>query len=298
LHAALRQTLGTHVQQAGSYVGPDRLRFDFAHFAKLTDEEIKKIEMIVNAEIRKAVPLNHHRSIPFEDAKNMGALMFFGDKYGDKVNVVQFGEFSKEFCGGAHVGNTAVIGMFKIVAESSISSGVRRIEAVTGAGVEEYLYGQEEKIKQLEEKVHSVNEEKKKLEKELGEYKLKDKLGDLTKILSAPSVVDGVNIYKGKVDAASMDELKAFGDEVRMKTKEAVGVLVAELDGKAAIVCAVTDDIIKTKKLSAGKIVGDLAKIVEGGGGGKPHLATAGGKDVTKLNELLTKVEETVKKYL
>jgi alanyl-tRNA synthetase len=188
--------------------------------------------------------------------------------------------------------------MFKIVAESSISSGVRRIEAVTGAGVEEYLYGQEDKIKQLEEKVHSVNEEKKKLEKELGEYKLKDKLGDLTKILSAPSVVDGVNIYKGKVDAASMDELKAFGDEIRMKTKEAVGVLVAELDGKAAIVCAVTDDIIKTKKLSAGKIVGDLARIVEGGGGGKPHLATAGGKDVTKLNEALSKVEETVKKYL
>jgi alanyl-tRNA synthetase len=298
MHAALRQTLGTHVQQAGSYVGPDRLRFDFAHFSKLTDEEIKKIEMIVNAQIRKAVPLNHHRAIAFDKAKEMGALMFFGDKYGDKVNVVQFGDFSKEFCGGAHVSNTAVIGMFKIVAESSISSGVRRIEAVTGAGVEEYLYAQEEKIKQLEEKIQSVSEEKKKLEKELGEFKLKDKLGDLTRILSAPTMADGVNIYKGKVDASSMDELKAFGDEVRMKTKEAVGVLVAELDGKAAIVCAVTDDIIKTKKLSAGKIVGDLAKIVEGGGGGKPHLATAGGKDVTKINDLLAKVEETVKKYL
>ena len=139
MHAALRKILGTHVHQAGSYVGPDRLRFDFTHFAKLSPGEIKDIEALVNEELRKNIQLQHHRNIPFETAKKMGALMFFGDKYGDKVNVVQFGDFSLEFCGGTHVQNSSQIGLFKIVSESSIASGVRRIEAVTGLGVEKYI---------------------------------------------------------------------------------------------------------------------------------------------------------------
>ena len=139
LHKALRTVLGTHVQQAGSYVGPDRLRFDFTHFAKLTADEINKIETIVNEQLRKNIPLSHHRNTPFDEAKKMGALMFFGDKYGDKVNVVQFGDFTMEFCGGTHVHNSSEIGLFKILSENSIASGVRRIEAVTGAGVEKYI---------------------------------------------------------------------------------------------------------------------------------------------------------------
>jgi alanyl-tRNA synthetase len=299
LHKALRKLLGTHVHQAGSYVGPDRLRFDFTHFSKLSEIEIRDIESLVNEQIRRNLQLHHHRNIPFDEAKKMGALMFFGDKYGDFVNVVQFGDFTMEFCGGTHVNNSSQIGLFKIISESSISSGVRRIEAVTGAGVERYINNQLEQIKNSEEKIAELLEEKKKLEKEISGLKLKDKLSGIDSILSKPSAeINGIKIYKAKVFAESMDELKSFGDEVRSKTKKAVGVFFAEIETKAAIVCAVTDDLVKEKKLNAGKIVGELAKIVGGGGGGRPHLATAGGKDVQKIDEALTKVENTLHKFL
>jgi alanyl-tRNA synthetase len=298
LHAALRKILGTHVHQAGSYVGPDRLRFDFTHFAKPGESELKDIETLVNEELRQNYPLQHHRSIPFDEAKEMGALMFFGDKYGDKVNVVQFGEFTKEFCGGTHVHNSSEIGLFKIISESSISSGVRRIEAVTGWGVENYILSQAEQLKQTEDKLSQLLEEKKKLEKEISEFKLKDKLGQLDSILTNPLVINNIKIYKAKVLAENMDELKSFGDEMRNRTKESVGVLFAEVEGKVGIVCIVTDDLIKGKKLSAGKIVGELAKIVGGGGGGKPHLATAGGKDVAKIKTALDKTEEIIGSFL
>jgi alanyl-tRNA synthetase len=298
LHAALRKILGTHVHQAGSYVGPDRLRFDFTHFAKLSESEVKDIEILVNEELRQNYPLQHHRSIPFDEAKQMGALMFFGDKYGDKVNVVQFGEFTKEFCGGTHVHNSSEIGLFKIISESSISSGVRRIEAVTGSGIEQYILSQAEQLKQSEDKLAQLLEEKKKLEKEISEFKLKDKLGQLDNILANPIMVNNIRIYKAKVLAENMDELKSFGDEMRNKTKESVGVLFAEVEGKAGIVCIVSDDLIKEKKLNAGKIVGELAKIVGGGGGGKPHLATAGGKDVAKIQSALDRTEEIIGSFL
>ncbi len=299
LHAVLRKVLGTHVHQAGSYVGPDRLRFDFTHFSKLTEEEIKEIETLVNEQLRRNLPLYHHKNVPFDEAKKMGALMFFGDKYGDFVNVVQFGDFTMEFCGGTHVQNSSQIGLFKIISESSISSGVRRIEAVTGAGVENYINTQLEKIKQSEDKIAEILEEKKKLEKEISELKIKDKLGQLDSILSKPSSeINGINIYKAKVSADNMDELKSFGDEIRSKTKNSVGILIAEIDGKVGIVCAVTDDIVKAKVLSAGKIVGELAKLVGGGGGGRPHLATAGGRETGKIDLALSKVEEIIKSFL
>ncbi len=296
LHAALRKVLGTHVHQAGSYVGPDRLRFDFTHYAKLSESEVKEIEAIVNEKLRENIPLQHHRNIPFDEAKKMGALMFFGDKYGDKVNVVQFGEFSKEFCGGTHVKNSSQIGLFKIISESSISSGVRRIEAVTGLGVENYIDSQIVHLKKSEEKITDLIEERKKLEKEISELKLQSKLGQLDSVISKSKDLNGIKIYKSEINAENMDELKSFGDELRNKTKGAVGVLISKIDGKAAIVCIVTDDLIKEKKLSAGKIVGELAKIIGGGGGGRPHLATAGGRDTSKIKEALERVEEVVLK--
>ena len=294
LHSALRKILGTHVQQAGSYVGPDRLRFDFTHFAKLTAEELKDIESLVNEELRMNYQLQHHRNIPFDEAKKMGALMFFGDKYGNLVNVVQYGEFTKEFCGGTHVKNSSQIGLFKIVSESSIASGVRRVEAVTGTGIEKYISEQLLLQKKNEEKIEELIDSKKKLEKELAEFKLQDKLAQLEHVLALSSDVKGIKIYKGKVLAESMDELKSFGDEMREKIKSGVCVLFAQIDNKVGIVAVVSDDLIKNKNLSAGKIVGELAKLVDGGGGGKPHLATAGGKDVARIPSAISKVEKIV----
>ncbi len=182
LHSALRQILGTHVKQAGSYVGPDRLRFDFAHYQKVTVEELQEIEALVNHKLHENIELQHHRNIPFEEAKKMGALMFFGDKYGDNVNVVQFSDFSLEFCGGTHVNNSSQIGLFKIISESSIASGVRRIEAVTGLGVEKYIQNQLLELKNADEKIAQLLDEKKKIEKELSEFKLKEKLGGIDSI--------------------------------------------------------------------------------------------------------------------
>ena len=294
LHKALRTVLGTHVQQAGSYVGPDRLRFDFTHFAKLTADEINQIEAMVNVNTRKNYQLKHHRNTPFDEAKKMGALMFFGDKYGDKVNVVQFGDFSMEFCGGTHVHNSSEIGLFKILSESSIASGVRRIEAVTGAGVEKFIQSQAEQIKLSEQKIEELLDVKKKLEKEISELKIKEKLEQLDHILSLSSEEKNITIHKGKVHADNMDELKSFGDEMRNRIKSGVGVLIAQIDDKVGIVAVVSDDLIKDKKLSAGKIVGELAKLVGGGGGGRPHLATAGGKDVGQIITALAKVEKIV----
>ncbi|MCK9211064.1 MAG: alanine--tRNA ligase [Ignavibacteriaceae bacterium] len=295
LHAAMRKILGTHVHQAGSLVAPDKLRFDFSHFAKVSEEELRDIEILVNEQLRRNIPLTHHLSIPFDEAKKMGALMFFGDKYGDKVNVVQFGDFSMEFCGGTHVKNSSQIGLFKILSESSIASGVRRIEAVTGTGVEKYIEEQEVKILKSELRVNELIDEKKKLEKELAELKLKEKLGGIDSIVSNPNDAGGIKIYKGKVAASNMDELKSFGDELRNKIKSGIGLLASEIEGKVGLVCVVSDDLIKEKKFSAGKIVGEVAKILGGAGGGRPHLATAGGKDVTKIDEALKQVDEIVK---
>ena len=227
----------------------------------------------------------------------MGALMFFGDKYGDKVNVVQFGDSTLEFCGGTHVKNSAQIGLLKIVSESSIASGVRRIEAVTGAGVEEFIKNQESRIQNSEFRINELLEEKKKLEKELAELKLQGKLGGIDNIISSGVEVDGIKIFKGKVEASNMDELKSMGDELREKMKSnSVGMLISIIEeDKVGIVCVVSDDLIKDKKLSAGKIVGSVAKILGGGGGGRPHLATAGGKDISKIDEALEKFDELVK---
>lgn len=298
MHSELRKVLGTHVQQAGSYVGPDRLRFDFTHFSKLANEEITDIEALVNNLLRQNIALQHHRSIPFEDAKKMGALMFFGDKYGDFVNVVQFSDFSLEFCGGTHVKNSSEIGLFKIISESSISSGVRRIEAVTGAGVERFISEQFVKLQHSDEKINELIETKKKLEKEISEFKLKESLSQLPKIMESPVIVNNISLYSGKISASDMDELKSFGDVLRNRMKSGVGLLVAEFDGKVGLVCVVSDELIKGKNLSAGKIVGDVAKLLGGGGGGKPHLATAGAKDVSKIGEALKQFEQIVAKYL
>jgi alanyl-tRNA synthetase len=298
MHAALRKVLGEHVKQSGSLVDNEKLRFDFAHFEKVTNDELKEIEQIVNNKIWESIETGHHVNTPFEKAKEMGALMFFGDKYGDKVNVVQFDDYSMEFCGGTHVKNTSEIGIFKIVSESSIASGVRRIEAITGRGVAEFISIKENEILELNKKLSESNDEKRKLEKEISGFELKSKLGGIDDIVKAPIDVDGVQLFKGKVESTSMDELKSMGDELRNKIKSGVGVLISAMGEKVGIVCVVSDDLIKEKKILAGKIVGSVAQVVGGGGGGRPHLATAGGKDITKIDDAIEKTNDIVRELL
>jgi alanyl-tRNA synthetase len=295
LHKALRQIIGQHIQQSGSYVGPDRLRFDFTHFEKLSEAEIDAVESLINEKIRENLPrMPNLDNIPFEKAKGMGALMFFGDKYGDKVNIVQFGDFTMEFCGGTHVKNSSEIGLFKIVSESSIASGVRRIEALTGAGVEKYMRQLLLSIHDKDSRIQQLIDEKKKFEKQISEFQLQSKLGVIDKIIDNPEDVNGIKVFKGKVVATNMDELKSLGDELRDKMKSGVGVLISEIDGKVGIVAVVSDDLIKEKKILAGNIVKETAKIVGGSGGGRPHLATAGGKDTSKIDEALNSVSQFI----
>jgi alanyl-tRNA synthetase len=294
LHKALRQIIGQHIQQSGSYVGPERLRFDFTHYEKLSEAEIDAVENLINDKIRENLPLIHHLNTPFEKAKDMGALMFFGDKYGDKVNIVQFGDFTMEFCGGTHVKNSSEIGLFKIISESSIASGIRRIEGVTGSGTEKYMRQLILNVLERDTKIDQINEEKKKIEKQLSEFQLKAKLGGIDKIIDNPEDVNGIKVFKGQVAASNMDELKSMGDELRDKMNSGVGVLISEIDGKVGIVAVVSDDLIKEKKILAGNLVKEIAKIVGGSGGGRPHLATAGGKDISKINDALDAISQFI----
>lgn len=298
LHKALREILGSHVKQAGSLVEPERLRFDFTHYKKLSQEEIDAIEQLINEKIRESLPLIHHRNIPFEEAKKMGALMFFGDKYGDKVNVVQFGDFSMEFCGGTHVSNTSEIGLLKITSEGSISSGIRRIEAVTGEGVEKFIDEQLQKLNELSARYEQLLEEKLQLEKEIAKLKLQEKIKEIDSFIINKRQIDGFAVVSGVVNVDNLDQLKELGDVLREKLRNGVGLLASTFENKVSLVCVVTDNLIKDKKLNAGKIVGEIAKIVGGGGGGRPHLATAGGKEINRLQEALNEFDKIVKKFL
>jgi alanyl-tRNA synthetase len=290
LHAALRSVLGTHVQQAGSLVDDEHLRFDFSHFAKVGKEELRDIESIVNEKILEAAAVQAHRNIPFEEAKKMGALMFFGDKYGDRVNVIEVPDFSMEFCGGTHVRNTAEISLLQIVSESSIASGTRRIEAVTGDGVERYIATLRKES--LEKDAHSeaLLEKIRQLEKELSRLSVRNAGSEMEALIENAQTVDGIRFVVSNLEVADAEQLKSLGDLLREKLRSGVGVLSAILDGKVSLVCVVSDDLIKDRGLKAGVIVGDLAKRLGGGGGGRPHLATAGAKDVSRLDEVLAQV--------
>ncbi|HVZ41500.1 MAG TPA: alanine--tRNA ligase [Candidatus Kapabacteria bacterium] len=304
VHEALRRVLGSHVQQAGSLVAPDHLRFDFNHFEKIGEEEMRAIEEMTNAKIREAIEVRTEE-LAIEDARRIpNVKMFFGDKYGSRVRVVTIDpEFSVEFCGGTHVRNTADIGLLKITSEGSIQAGVRRIEAVTGTAADQLLlrrYNEIERLmkrlgvadRDLYEKVEQLLEEKRALEKELAQALVAKASGGLDAILSSAVEREGVRIASGRIAAADMDALKAVGDDLRNRLKSGIGMLGADIEGKATLVCVVTDDLVQ--RFSAGKIVGAAAKLVGGGGGGKPHMATAGGKDVEKLDDALARTPEIV----
>ena len=306
LHEALRRVLGSHVQQAGSLVAPNHLRFDFNHFSKVGEEDLRAIEAMVNAKIREGIAVRTEE-VAIEEARQIpNVKMFFGDKYGSRVRVVTIDPtFSVEFCGGTHVRNTADIGFFKLTTESSIQAGVRRIEAITGADADALLLGRYQEIERLSkrlgvadrelyQKVELLLEEKKGLEKELAGARLASAAGLLDGIINGAATINGVRVASGQVAVADLEALKSLGDDLRNRLGDSgVGLLGAEVEGKAQFVCVVTDDLTAT--LSAGKIVGTVAKLVGGGGGGKAHLATAGGRQVENLESALGQVEAIVR---
>jgi alanyl-tRNA synthetase len=288
LHEALRRVLGTHVQQSGSLVEPERLRFDFAHFERVREEDLEAIEKMVNEKIFEAIPV-HIEELPIDKARTVpNVKMFFGDKYGDSVRVVFIDEaFSVEFCGGTHVRNTSEIGLFKILSESSVASGVRRIEAIAGRTIPHWLKELDAQRAVLRDDMARQAERIKQLEKELLGLKA-DELKSLIPSMVANAVrVDGVAVAVARIDVADAEQLKVLGDELRSQLKTGgIGLLASVLDDKVQLVCVVTDDLTKTH--SAGKLVGAAAKQLGGGGGGKPHMATAGGKDIAQLDSVLS----------
>ncbi|MEN3039214.1 MAG: DHHA1 domain-containing protein, partial [Candidatus Kryptonium sp.] len=301
LHSALRKVLGTHVQQAGSLVAPDRLRFDFTHPRKLGKEEIEMIEHLVNTVIFEDIELVKEYK-PIKQALEEGALAFFGDKYGDIVRTVKIGDFSYELCGGTHLDRTIETGYFKIIYESSIASGVRRVEAITGKALEKYLKEKEEEIEKLTERIDSILEEKQNLEKELSRLKLKLAGDEIEKAVNSPDVVriDGfkviaLNVSKWELAPKDIEEMKQYADILRSKIGSGVGLLANVSEDKVNFVCVVTDDLVKEKKLDAGKIVREVAKITGGGGGGRPNLATAGGRDISKIDDAIKEFTKIVR---
>ncbi len=298
LHEALRQVLGSHVKQAGSLVAPDYLRFDFNHFEKVSAEDLAKIESIVNSKILNSVNVET-RVLAIEEAqKNSNVKMFFGDKYGDIVRVVVMDEkYSMEFCGGTHVANTSEIGLFKITSESSIAAGVRRIEAVTGAGVQNYILGLNSKLEEAMKSAAELNDKIRSLEKELSKQKVNELRNSFDTWVKEAAFIGEIRVIARKTGFEDMDDIRYIGDNLRnFLGSNGIGLLAAVINDKVQLLCLVTDDL--KKQLPAGKLVGEAAKVLGGGGGGKPHMATAGGKDVDKLDSLLKDFPGIVKGML
>ncbi|TDF97692.1 alanine--tRNA ligase [Paenibacillus piri] len=303
LHKALKEVLGEHVNQAGSLVAPERLRFDFSHFGSISPEELRDIEQRVNRQIWKSTPLNISLK-PIAEAKAMGAMALFGEKYGDVVRVVQVGDYSLELCGGCHVGNTSQIGLFKLVSESGIGSGVRRIEAVTGRNAYLYLDQQLQLLHDAAGLLKSnIQDVPKRIESLFGQMKeqgrenesLKAKLGAIEagSLSDQLKHVEGVPVLAAQVSAGDMESLRGIVDQMKAKLGSAVIVLGAVADDKVNLVAAVTPDLT-AKGYHAGKLIKEAAAVVGGSGGGRPDMAQAGGKDAGKLQDALKRAEAWV----
>ena len=304
LHAALRSVLGTHVQQKGSLVNSEYLRFDFSHFSAMTDEEIAKVEHIVNQKIRETISLDERRSVPIAEAQNMGAMMLFGEKYGESVRVITFDEnYSRELCGGTHVKATGNIGAFKITSESAVAAGVRRIEAITSSAVEELTNTQWNLVNELKQLL-SAKDLKKSVEQLVADkVELLKKLevfeNEKTALLkgnlkSEIRNSNGVNTLITKVDISSAEQLKNLSFQLKTEVENLFCVLGCELNGKPMLSVIISDNLVADKKLHAGNIVKDLAKEIQGGGGGQPFYATAGGNNLNGLQAALEKAKTII----
>ena len=301
LDYALKQVLGDHVEQKGSYVSPDTLRFDFSHFQKVSDEEIRQVERIVNDMIRQDIPLDEHRDLPLAEAKKMGAIALFGEKYGDKVRVVRFGP-SVEFCGGIHAQSTGRIGMLKIVSESSVAAGVRRIEAKTGKECEELLYHLEDinraiaslfnNAKDLKGVIEKYIEEHDSMRKRIEQYQAEAVERTKDKLLSQARLVNGVKVVTA-VMPMKQDMAKDLAFKLRAASQEHLLCVIGSVfEGRPTLSVMISDDLVADHGLNAGQMVREAAKLIQGGGGGQPHFATAGGKNVDGLSAAVDKVVE------
>ncbi|TGY61593.1 alanine--tRNA ligase [Parabacteroides distasonis] len=302
LHEALREVLGTHVEQKGSYVSPDSLRFDFSHFQKVTDEEIRKVEILVGEKIRANFPLEEHRNMPIAEAKALGAMALFGEKYGDEVRVVKYGS-SVELCGGTHIPATGMIGSLHVIGESSIAAGVRRIEAVTAEGAEQFVYAQQDLIRELRALMnHMPNlaqamkksiEENAEMKKQIEDYIREKSMRLKEEIVAKVSESNGIKVMQF-VGKANADAMKNVAFQIKAETTDSF-VFVAGIidDNKCTLMLMLSDDLVK-EGLHAGKIVKEAAKHIQGGGGGQPHFATAGGKNMEGLSIAVGAVKEAV----
>ena len=303
LQKALRTVLGTHVEQAGSFVNEDRLRFDFSHFSPMTPEEIQKVEDMVNESISDSLPVVI-KNMPIEEARKTGAQALFGEKYGDIVRVVNMGDYSIEFCGGTHVSNTGEIGAFKIHSESGVAAGVRRIEALTSKGLIRYYNELEHKMQEaakmlkatpdnLIERIGHLQTEAKELHSEVESLKsklAKDAMGD---VMEQVEDVKGMKVLAIRVDGVDMNGLRELGDQLKTKLGEGIVVIASETDGKVSLMATVTDGAQKAGA-HAGNLIKGIAALVGGGGGGRPNMAQAGGKNPAGIPDALAKVKEVV----
>ncbi|WP_297335001.1 alanine--tRNA ligase [Algoriphagus sp.] len=303
LQSALRQVLGSHIQQRGSLVNHQVLRFDFSHFAKMTDEELNQVEHIVNAKIRENIALMEQRNVPIEEAKKMGATALFGEKYGDYVRVITFDpNFSVELCGGTHVSSTSQVGLFKIVSEGSVASGVRRIEALTAAAAENYFRQQETLLKELKDllknpkdlrkSIENLIDERNELKKEIEGLYLEKASSIKKDLLQQVQIKDGMQTLVAKITLPHADALKKLAYELKNELENAFVILAANISEKPQIAVILAEDLIQSKGLNAGQIVRELAKEIQGGGGGQPFFATAGGKNLEGLNQVVTKARK------
>lgn len=307
LHKALRTVLGTHVEQAGSYVSADRLRFDFTHFAAMTADEIKEVERLVNDAIFASYDV-HTDEMSIDEARNRGAMALFGEKYGEVVRVVDMGGYSIELCGGAHLKNTAQVGSFKILAENGVAAGVRRIEAVTGKEALKHYQAQEDEIKEICRLVKSTPDkllsrleqllaEQKETAKELEKLKAKMAGGAADEMLSGKVEIGGVAVLAAEVKDMDGNALRTMGDQLKQKLGSGVVVLASGKDGKVNLMAMATDDVVK-KGVHAGNIIKAAAAVCGGGGGGRPNMAQAGGKDASKIADALEKAKAVVAEQL
>ncbi len=304
LHAALRMVLGSHVQQAGSLVEPERLRFDFTHHGKVEESQIHEIEIIVNQKIQADLKLEIDQE-SFKTAREKGAMALFGEKYGEIVRTIKIDDFSLELCGGTHVSRTGQIGMFVIVSESSIAAGVRRIEALTGKSAVEYLQTTRRNIHTMSEilnarsaelvpKLQELIDRRKFLEKELERLNAHMVSGDIDTLVKNAETIKGIRVIIYKSPETTMLQLKDMGDQIRQKTKNTVGLFGSIADKKLSFVCVITDDLVSAGKYNAGNLVRKVAQIAGGSGGGRAHMATAGGKDLEKFDTAMESIKDLI----